>query len=288
MITVGLPAYDEEKCVAATIASILRQISEDDEVLVVDNGSHDNTAQEIKRMQKTDARLRLLTIKKNNGKSPALNLIIKNAKSHIVVQTDADVVLEDGAIRKLVRHFKDPKIGGVSGHPVPIIPKNNLFYDWTAMSYRKAGELREAESKAGTFWHMSGYLLAFRKKALKQVPFAKGAVDAWMGKIIKYNGYKMVYEPEARVLVKAPLNVRDFVRQKARVRAGYKLLPEGPRTMRKEILWLPKELSKIAVSKWPSFLFSGIIYFYTWIKGFYFAKTNKSLQQIWKVPVSTK
>lgn len=290
MITVGLPAYNEEKTVAKTIESILPQISKKDEVLVVDNGSVDNTAKEIKKVRKKDKRVRLLVIKENNGKSGALNLIIKKAKSDVIVQTDADVVISKGAIKELVKPFKDKKIGGVSGNPIPIIPKSNKFHDWTVMSYRKAGELRQKQSKQGTFWHMSGYLLAFRKKALPKVPFAKGAVDAWMGKIIKDNGYKMVYEPKAKVYVKAPLNASDFVKQKARVRAGYYLLPKGqaPRTIKKEIFWLPKELSKIPLWRWPMFLASGMVYLYSWIKGAYLAKTNKSLKQIWKTPTSTK
>ena len=156
------------------------------------------------------------------------------------------------------------------------------------MSYRKIGEERKIATRQGKFWHLSGYLLAFRKKALPSIPFAKGAVDAWMGKIIQQNGYIMVYEPNAKVLVKAPLTINDFVAQKARVRAGYYLLPKGPRTAKGEVLWLPKELFKIPLGSWHRFLASGTVYLYSWLKGWYLAKTNKSLSEIWKVPESTK
>jgi len=289
MITVGIPAYNEEKCVAQTIASVLKQISKNDEVLVVDNGSKDDTAEEIKKMQKNDKRVKLLVIENNNGKSPALNLIIKKAKSDIIVQTDADVEVGGGAIPRLIRHFKGhPEIGGVSGNPIPIIPKNNLFYDWTKMSYRKAHDLRIKESHEGTLWHLSGYLIGFKKRALKKVPFAKGAVDAWMGKIIKDNGYKMIYEPNAIVYVKAPLTIEDFIKQKARVRAGFYLLPKAPRTIKNEIFWFPKELIRIPIWRWHKFVVSGFVYLYSWIKGYYLAKTKKPLEQVWKIPKSTK
>jgi cellulose synthase/poly-beta-1,6-N-acetylglucosamine synthase-like glycosyltransferase len=142
------------------------------------------------------------------------------------------------------------------------------------------------------FWHISGYLLAFRKEALPEVPFAKGAVDAWMGRIIENNGYKMVYEPEAKVFVKAPLTVRDFINQKARVRAGYYDLitqtGKAPRTVKREIAWLPRELMNVPLARWPDFLFSGFVYLYSWIKGWYLSRTNASLSKIWKIPVSTK
>ncbi len=287
-VTVGIPVYNEEKTITKSINSILKQIKDNDEVIVVASGCTDNTVREVKKIQRGDKRIKLIIEKERKGKSSAINLIIKNAKHDIIVQTDGDVIIGKGALNNLLRHFKNKKVGGVSGRPVPIIPENNLFYDWTIMSYRKIHELREEESEKGIFWHLSGYLLAFRKEALRQVPFAKGAVDAWMGKIIKENGYKIIYEPEAKVLVKAPLNVKDFINQKARVRAGYCFLPKGPRTIKKEIFYFPKELSKISFKKWPKFFVSGLIYFYSWIKGFYLAKTNKSLNQIWKVPKSTK
>lgn len=288
MITVGIPTYNEEKVIEATIESVLTQISPEDEVIVVASGCTDNTVPLVQNIANQDKRIRLITEDERKGKASALNLIIQNAKSNIIVQTDGDVVLASNAINQLVKHFENPKIGGVSGKPVPIIPRDNLFYDWTIMSYRKIGEVREAATKQGTFWHLSGYLLAFRKEALPSVPFAKGAVDAWMGRIIQQNGYRMVYEPSAEVFVKAPLTIKDFIAQKARVRAGYCLIPKGPRTVRREIAWLPREFFKIPLQRWPLFLIAGNVYLYSWLKGWYMAKTNRSLQDIWKVPESTK
>ncbi len=287
-ITVGIPVYNEEKTIARNVNSVLRQIKDKDEIIVVASGCTDNTVSEIKKTQKKDRRVNLIIEKERKGKASAINLIIKNAKYDIIVQTDGDLIVGKGVINHLLRHFKDKKVGAVSGYPIPIIPEDNFFYDWTLMSYRKIHELRKKESEKGNFWHLSGYLLAFRKKALSEVPFAKGAVDAWMGKIIKENGYKIVYEPEAKVLVKAPLTIKDFIRQKARVRAGYYFFPKMPRTIKKEIFYFPKELLKIPFKRWPKFFISATIYFYSWMRGFYFAKTNKSLHEIWKIPKSTK
>ncbi len=292
MITVGIPTFNEERAIARSIRSALAQISEADEIIVVASGCTDNTVSEIKQVMSTDKRVRLITEAGRNGKSSALNLIIRNARSDIVVQMDGDVELHEGAIKSLLSHFKDQQIGAVSGNPIPVISREHVFHDWTVMSYRRAGQLREQESKSGVFWHISGYLLAFRKKALPEVPFAKGAVDAWMGKIIQSKGYRMVYEPEAKVLVKAPLTVRDFINQKARVRAGYydliRQTGKAPRTVQKEIGWLPRELMNVPLTAWPYFLFSGFVYLYSWMKGWYLSKTNASLSKIWKIPVSTK
>ncbi|MBS3091156.1 glycosyltransferase [Candidatus Pacearchaeota archaeon] len=288
MITLGIPTFNEERVIANAIKSALSQLSKKDELIVVASGCTDNTVPEIRKLMKKDRRIELIIESERKGKASALNLIIKNAKGDIIVQTDGDAILEKNAIQYLLGHFENKKVGAVSGNPIPLIPKSNLFYDWTIMSYKKSGEIRERQYHEGNFWHLSGYLLAFRKKALQAVPFAKGAVDAWMGRIVRENGYTLAYEPRAKVYVKAPLTIRDFVNQKARVRAGYYLLPKGPRTMREEIFYLPKELFKVPVERWTQFILSGFIYAYSWFKGYYLAKTNASLSKIWKIPYSTK
>ena len=288
MITAGIPTYNEEKVIGKTIMSVLSQLNKKDELIVVASGCTDNTIPEIRKLTKRNKRIKLIIEKERKGKSSALNLIIRNAKNNIIVQTDGDVELEKQAIKKIVKKLKGKNIGAVSGHPIPLIPRTDLFYDWTLMSYRKSHDLRLQESKEGRLWHLSGYLIAFKKEALGSLPNAKGAVDAGMGKIIKDNGYKMLYEPDAKVYVKAPLTISDFIKQKARVRAGFYLLSKGPRTVRSEIWYLPEELIKIPLHRWPKFIFSGFVYLYSWIKGYYLAKTNASLSKIWKVPESTK
>jgi len=289
VITIGIPTFNEEKVISRAIYSVLNQISKKDEIIVVASGCTDNTVPIVRAIAKKDKRVRLITERERRGKASAINLIIKNAKGDIIVQTDGDVEVEYGAIKYLLGHFKNKKVGAVSGNPIPIIPQDNLFFDWTKMSYRKIGELREKEMADKTFnVHLSGYLLAFRKKALKEVPFAKGAVDAWMGKIIKENGYYLTYEPKARVYVRAPLNIKDFLAQKARVRAGYAYLPEAPRTMKSEIFYFPRELLRIPLWRWPQFIFCGFVYLYSWFLGGYFKKKDKSLKEIWKTPESTK
>ena len=292
MITVSIPTFNGEKTIIRAIDSILPQMSKKDELIIVASGCIDGTINEVNKKIKEDKRIKLIIESERKGKSSAINLIIKNAKSDIIVQTDDDVVIQEGTISKLLKHFEDRSIGAVSGNPVPLIPRNNLFYYWSKMSYRKIGEIREKEVKDKTFnVHLSGYLLAFRKKALSKVSSSKGAIlveDVLMGKIIKDNGYKLTYEPDAKVYVRCPENPHDFISQKARVRAGYAYLPNAPRTMKKEIFYLPKELFRIPIWGWPKFILSGFIYLYSWYKGYYYVKKNKSLQEIWKEVKSTK
>lgn len=289
-VTVGIPTYNEETCIAKAIQSAQNQDYPIEEILIVSSGSTDNTVKIIKERARTDSRIRLIIEAERNGKASAINIINKYAKGDVIVQSDGDCELYQDAVSNLVHFFKNPKVGAVSGHPIPVIPDGNLFFDWTHMSYNKMHEIRKKQDADWTFWHLSGYLLAWRRFAFKKIPDVKGAVDAWMGKIIRENNYLIRYAEYALVVVKAPTNIKDFVAQKARVRAGYYFLPKDdmPRTIKKELLWLPKEFFKIPPWRWHKFIISGIVYTYSWIKGKYMAKKNKSLEEIWKIPKSTK
>jgi cellulose synthase/poly-beta-1,6-N-acetylglucosamine synthase-like glycosyltransferase len=295
MITVGIPTYNEGGVIGKSILSALEQVSPRDEIVVVASGCTDNTYDVVRSISKKYKQVKLITEPTRRGKASALNIILKRAKGDIIVQTDGDVVLEKNSIRELVKHFKDPDVGAVSAQPLPVLPKNNLFYDWTIMSYKKMHERRLKESRGGNFWHVTGYLCAYRKEAMGEIPLdMKGAVDSVMGIIVRNKGYNIVYEPTALVYVKAPLTVRDFVKQRARIRAGYYQVKEKfemqPRKFANEFVYLPKEMLVRAKSprKFFSFIFIGLVYFYSWLYGWWLIKTKKPLGTIWKRVDSTK
>ena len=286
MISVIIPIYNEEKGIARCIDTILPQISAEDEVIVVSSGSTDGTVAEVCKI--ADERVRLIIQKERKGKASAINLAVKRAKGDICVQTDGDLELLSDSITYIIKPFEDPKVGSVSGHPLPIIEEGNLFYEWTNMSYEKIHQLRLDEDKEEKFWHLSGYLLAFRKEALAcGLPEdKKGAIDAWMGKIIKDGGWKIRYAHDAFVMVKAPTTIKDFIIQKARVRAGYAVLPNMPRSVGSEISSFPKELFRISILRWPAFITCAFIYAWCWIKAKFIK--GKSLNEVWQIPESTK
>ena len=122
MITIAIPTYNGEKTILRAIDSILCQISKDDELIIVASGCTDETICKVKIKAREDKRIKVIIELERKGKSSAMNLIIKHAKSDIIVQTDDDIIVEDNAISKLLKHFKDESIGAVSGNPVPLIP----------------------------------------------------------------------------------------------------------------------------------------------------------------------
>ena len=108
-VSVIIPAYNEEKVICQTIRSLLDSDYANCDIVVVDDGSSDNTAQRVSEHFSADPRVHLFT-KANGGKSQALNYGMAQTHADIVVTLDADTVFRRDTVRKLVRHFVDPQV----------------------------------------------------------------------------------------------------------------------------------------------------------------------------------
>lgn len=84
-----VPAYNSGKCIAKCMESILQQTEKDFEVLIVDDGSTDDTAEVVKQYSERDQRIRLIS-KDNGGVSSARNCGLDNAKGDYIIFIDSD------------------------------------------------------------------------------------------------------------------------------------------------------------------------------------------------------
>ncbi|MDP9254558.1 MAG: polysaccharide deacetylase family protein, partial [Verrucomicrobiota bacterium] len=115
-ISVVIAAFNEEKVIAGTLRSLLANDYEGElEVIVVDDGSRDQTAREVKSIADADERVRLLR-QENRGKARALQRALAAVRHGIVVFLDADTRCQRDTLRILVQPFADRSIGAVSGH----------------------------------------------------------------------------------------------------------------------------------------------------------------------------
>ncbi len=127
-ITIIVPAYNEEKIISESVKSLLDLDYPRVEVLVVNDGSSDNTLEELKRnfklieiTREIDEKIdtvplraiynsieekRLTVIdKENGGKADALNAGLSYARTELVLAIDADTLVEKDALQKLVRKY---------------------------------------------------------------------------------------------------------------------------------------------------------------------------------------
>lgn len=114
-VTVIIAARNERKVIARTVASVIDSDYADYEVIVMDDGSNDGTAEVVRREFRGNPAVRVLS-QPNLGKAAALNRAIAEASHEILVTLDADTLLCPSTIGNLVRHFADPKVAAVSGN----------------------------------------------------------------------------------------------------------------------------------------------------------------------------
>ncbi|HEY9769027.1 MAG TPA: glycosyltransferase family 2 protein [Coleofasciculaceae cyanobacterium] len=104
LVSAIIPAYNAERFIARTLDSILNQTYKNIEVLVVDDGSSDRTAEIVKAIAKKDSRIILLQ-QPNSGVAKARNLAIAKAKGEYIAPIDADDIWYPQKIEKQVEVF---------------------------------------------------------------------------------------------------------------------------------------------------------------------------------------
>lgn len=294
MITIGITAWAEEGTIGKTIESVINQGLEDYEVIVV-AGGNDKTCDMIKDYTKQNPRIKLVEEKTREGKPNALNKIFETAKGDVVVLTDGDVFPAENSIKELLNGFNSPNIGAVSGRPIPINEKNSMLGFWAYVSYELMHSRRMRDLKENNLFHVSGYLYAVKKELFSKIPKDSLADDAVVGLGVLNKGYKINYNPEAKVYVKFPLTIKDFLKQKRRTRAGFyqlnkrydaksrSLLNEAKSHL-KESFSFAKNLKELGYLL--AFQFFTV---YSWILANYDLKLRKkSFNQIWKEIRTTK
>jgi glycosyltransferase involved in cell wall biosynthesis len=125
-ISVVVPLYNKQNAIVQTIQSVLNQTIKDFEVIVVDDGSKDNSLQMVQSVQ--DARLRVIH-KENGGVSSARNRGIKEAKGDYIALLDGDDLWESTFMEEMVKMIDDFPKAALWGVSIAFI-KNGKYYKW--------------------------------------------------------------------------------------------------------------------------------------------------------------
>ena len=137
LVSVIIPAYNEAATVERTISSVLNQTYSNLEVLVVDDGSTDETAVLVQRMADVDPRIRLLQ-KANGGLVSARNYGIAHAGGEFIAPIDADDVWHPEKIKKQVAVMRDrgDQVGLVYCWSRAIDDQDRVLWDVSPCSLR--------------------------------------------------------------------------------------------------------------------------------------------------------
>jgi peptidoglycan-N-acetylglucosamine deacetylase len=220
-IAVLIPAYNEEKVIVRTVRSVLHSDYENLRVIVIDDGSTDNTFEVARAAYSREiaaGRVQVLT-KPNGGKAAALNYALDDLEEEFYVGIDADTVIAADAITKLIPHFEDPAVGAVAGN-AKVGNRVNLWTRWQALEYITSQNFeRRALDLFNVVTVVPGAIGAWRTEPVKTAgcyPLNTVAEDADLTMNLLEQRYKVVYEDRALAFTEAPIGPRGLMRQRFR------------------------------------------------------------------------
>jgi cellulose synthase/poly-beta-1,6-N-acetylglucosamine synthase-like glycosyltransferase/peptidoglycan/xylan/chitin deacetylase (PgdA/CDA1 family) len=220
-VAVLIPAYNEEKVIVRTIRSVMMSNYKNIRVIVIDDGSTDNTYRAAVDAYPADIASGRLTVlsKPNGGKADALNFGLEKTPEEIYIGIDADGVIAHDAIANLVPHFADPKIGAVAGN-AKVGNRVNLWTRWQALEYITSQNFeRRALDLFDVVMVVPGAIGAWRTEAVKQgggYHTNTVAEDADLTMNLLEQGYWVIYEDRALAFTEAPVNMDGLMRQRFR------------------------------------------------------------------------
>ena len=220
-VTVIIPAYNEEKVIEETVRSVLASDYPRLRIIVVDDGSKDETAEIVqeKFQREIAAHHVLLLSKPNGGKAAALNYGLEYTEDPFYVGIDADTVIAPNAISLLVPHFADPSVGAVAGN-AKVGNRVNLWTRWQALEYITSQNFeRRALNVFGAVSVVPGAIGAWRTAAVRQAGayhMDTVAEDADLTMSLLETGWRVVNEDRALAFTEAPTTANGLMRQRFR------------------------------------------------------------------------
>ncbi len=213
-----MPAYNEAQVIEGSVRSLLRGEYADLEVLVVDDGSRDGTADIVERIAASQPRVRCVR-KANGGKASAANVGLRHARGEVVVAVDADTVVAPDAIRRMVAHFADPAVTAVCGN-VEVGNVTSWLTAFQAIEYVTSQNFdRRAFAALNCVGVVPGALGAWRRDAVLAVGgYSDDTLveDADLTVTVLRAGGTITYEPRAVGRTEAPESLGALWRQRVR------------------------------------------------------------------------
>jgi cellulose synthase/poly-beta-1,6-N-acetylglucosamine synthase-like glycosyltransferase/peptidoglycan/xylan/chitin deacetylase (PgdA/CDA1 family) len=217
-VSILIPAYNEELTILATVESVLQSDYPLFEIIVINDGSKDNTLKILTKKYKNNPLVKILD-KQNGGKAAASNSGIKLSKYDYLIGIDADSYLKKDAITKLMRNFYSDEIAGVAGN-IHIGNFGSLLTQTQRAEYIFGQSFdKEIAGFMNSIAVIPGAIGAWRKQSIIDVGGYNTSTiteDTDLTLSILKTGKTIVYEREAIVITEVPGTLSQFFKQRKR------------------------------------------------------------------------
>lgn len=183
----------------------------------VTDGSNDGTPEELGKF----SQVTVLHVPQRHGKIGAMNRAMEFVKTPLVVFSDANSMLGKDSIRRIVKQFKDPKIGCVSGEKrIASGEKDAAAGAGEGIYWKYESTLKKWDAELYSVVGAAGELFAIRTELFEPVEPDTLLDDFIISLRIAQKGYTIGYDPEAYAVESASANVREEFKRKVRISAG--------------------------------------------------------------------
>ncbi len=223
-VSILVPAYNEGAVIQGSIRSLMTLDYPRYEVIVIDDGSSDDTYRKAAAFEGAHGRCEVRVVhQKNGGKAHALNTGIRAARGSLVLCMDGDSALATATLRRAVRHFADPNVGAVAGS-VKVVNRSNVLTALQALEYIEGlNMVRSAQAFFRVVNIIPGPIGVFRRDALLRIGGYEAdtfAEDCDLTLRLLIEGWQIRYEPQSIAFTEAPEKILDLLKQRYRWTRG--------------------------------------------------------------------
>ena len=219
-IAILIPCHNEEKMIAKCIASCLGQTRPADMILVIDDGSTDNS---VHILEGFGDRVEVIKLPKNTGnKSYVQQIGLAHIFTDIFISTDADSILDKNFVEYIEKSFTDPEIGAVAGYVMST--KYNWLTALREIEYFVGQEVHKtAQAHINYLYVIPGCASAFRTEIFKdRITFDHDTITEDLDFTYKLHLSKcrIYYQKKAIVWTQDPADLKSYINQLRRWYGG--------------------------------------------------------------------
>ena len=218
-VTLMVCAYNEEDIISEKMSNThsLDYPADRLHLVWVTDGSTDNT----NSILSTYPDVKIVFSPERRGKSAALKHGIKEVSTEIVMMTDANTMLNPGAVREIVRLMQNPKVGCVSGEKkVKAKSDSDEAAQGEGLYWKYESTLKRLDSELYSAMGAAGELCVIRRQLMTDIPDDTLLDDFVISMEIVRMGYKIAYTSKAFAMEYGSADLHEESKRKRRIAAG--------------------------------------------------------------------
>jgi len=224
LVAVLVPCFNEQDNAEETLSHALKLDYPNFEVIAINDGSSDNTAEILNELALKYDKLRVVHLAENQGKAMALQAGSLLTDAEFLIGIDGDALLDPHAAQWMIRHFlENPTVAAVTGNP-RIRTRSTLLGRIQVGEFSSiVGMIKRAQRTFGRLFTVSGVITAFRKSAVHEVGYWSPNMlteDIDITWKLHRAGWEIKFEPNALVWILMPETFNGLWKQRLRWAMG--------------------------------------------------------------------